>query len=107
MSQTYPRQLCLVDAATLHQLGLSRDNAGRLRTAAGTFVCEVSGREHSKRLFDIPDYKPDEDAWGTLWVDEQEAVRAGRRVVAGAGGFLGILSKLAGPVGEVLEVLKK
>jgi hypothetical protein len=89
----YPRELLHADGPKLADLGLSRDSQGRIRTKDGAYVCAVSGRVHSKRLYRIPDYQ-EGDGWHSLWVDEQEARAAGLDVLAGGPNWVGILGQL-------------
>lgn len=91
---TYPRQLYKLGQAELSKLGLYRDGRGRIRTKAGEYVCGVSGRVHQKKLYRVPDYDDEDDEWTGIWVDAEEAARAGLEIAGNAGGFGGLLLEI-------------
>ncbi len=96
---SYPARVGWAPGAQLAALGLARDQLGRLRTAAGLYVCGWSGRVHAEYLLPAPWMDPWAGVVRMVWVDRETTRELRRAIVAGAkakasaaiGGFLGRL----------------
>jgi hypothetical protein len=103
----YPPRVGWASAKQLEALGLRRDQLGRLRTAAGRYVCGWSGRVHLEYLLPAPWMDPAAGVVRLVWVD-RETMRDLRRGIVDGGrakvgeAVRGLIGRL---FGEALHLL--